>query len=116
MKFDGGLFIKQLKQYEVSKEDNKKYRTNKGFSKALEHVWFHTPTSNVNFDEFTVEDVEDVLGEMELMPYIFDEGGETFVCDPGNRFVIFDQLFDVFYKLNNYPNKQYYQDEDDLFI
>jgi len=115
MKFDFDKFENNLKQYEV-KQESKGTKNGSGLSKVIEHVWMHSSTESIDFDSFTLEDVEAALDEMDDIPAIYDDGGETFSCDPRNLFVVFDQLFCICFDLTNSKNKQFVLDDDDLFI
>ncbi|WP_209124377.1 hypothetical protein [Alkalihalobacillus sp. BA299] len=115
MNFDFDKFVSNLKQYEVKEELNEP-NDKKGLSKVIEHVWLHSSTDSINFDSFTLEDVEAALEEMDEIPLVYDDGGEMFTCDPHNLFFVFEQLFGVCFDLTNSKNKQFVLDDDDLFI
>jgi hypothetical protein len=115
MNFDFDKFVSNLKPYEI-KEESKQINKGKGLSKVIEHVWLHTPTESIDFDSFTLDDVESAYDVMEEIPLVYDDGGEMFTCDPQNLFVVFDELFTICYDLVNSKNKHFVLDDDDLFI
>ncbi|PMC36239.1 hypothetical protein CJ195_15610 [Bacillus sp. UMB0899] len=94
----------------------KERKDTQGKTKVIEHVWLHSPTDSINFDSFTLQDIEDAMVEMARMPLVYDEGGEMFTCDPSNLFLVFDRLFSVCFDLTNTKNKKFVLEEDAIFL
>ncbi|WP_066412914.1 hypothetical protein [Sutcliffiella cohnii] len=116
MDFDFEKFIKNLKPYEKNKEKEKDKTDCNGFSRVIRHVWLHDNTSSIDFDSFTLSDVENAMDAMDVLPFSYDDGGENFTCDPENPFMQFDSLYDLSVYMNNVLTKQFSMDKDDIFI
>jgi hypothetical protein len=114
MKFDISKFEANLQMFR-KKEPNKEVDQS-GIVQVVKYIWNHQPTAEIDFDSFTVEDVEEVMEILEELPLLWNDGGEYFTCDPNNPFMIFDQISSVLFTLTNTPNKRFIFDEEDFFI
>lgn len=113
MTFDISIFESQLEQF---KSEPIKVNKDKGVSIVIEHIWMHSSTSEIDFDSFSLDDIEVAFDEMNSLPLHFDEGGEVFTCNHNNLFMILDVLSDICYKMTNFTNKRFVFEEDDLFL
>jgi len=116
MRFDFNKFVENLEPYKVTDDSAIKRNEEAGLATVVKHVWLHTPTEQINFDNFSVDDVKAALEEMEQIPLVYDDGGEVFVCEPTNLFPVYDMLFGLGYKIANIKNKRFELSEEDMFI
>lgn len=114
MQFDFQKFREQLKPFKV--EQHKKRKDCKGYSNVIHYVWTHTPTSMVDFDSFTIRDVQAALTEMEFLPLHWDDSGEYFTCNPLNDFLVYDSQYDLFYGVANSKEKKFVLEDTDIFL
>lgn len=115
MKFDFDLFLTNLKPFEV-KDAKQSKDTQEGLVKVIEHVWMHSNTSEIDFNSFTLNDVQQALEVIHSLPLHWDDSGEQFTCDPRNPLMVVDSLTDVAWALKNTNKKRFLMEEDDLFL
>jgi len=117
MKFIKEKFLIELEQYKINPLEEvarKKKISNVG--KVLKHLWYHDNPSSIDFDAFTLQDIADAKDVIASLPYSWDEGGESFICDPSNALVKLDLLLDIPSELVHSKNKLRKIDCGDEFI
>ncbi|MFE7064205.1 hypothetical protein ACFVAD_18910 [Sutcliffiella sp. NPDC057660] len=114
MKLNFETFANELKPFEVKEKKNQKDYSK--MIKVIHYLWTHTPTAEIDFDSFSVEDVSDAMDEMENLPFIWDEGHESFICDPYNKLVMYEHVTNVIYALVDSQEKRYVIEEEDIFL
>lgn len=116
MKINFNKLQERLKPFEVNETKTRKLKDNSGTAKVIHYIWTHTPTAEIDFDSFTLKDVENATNEIENLPHFWHDTGESFICDPDNMLVLYDQILNLLYELPNSKNRKFLMEEDDFFI
>ncbi|MDO6657393.1 hypothetical protein [Anaerobacillus sp. 1_MG-2023] len=115
MKFNTDKFLEELKKADLTEQFRSKRKP--GTAVVIKEIWNHARVSSVDFDSFTYEDVISALDEMaNIEGYSDDDGGEVFVCDPGNGFMVYNDIETLIFNLHNVTGRLYTQEDDEIFI
>ncbi|NLP52179.1 hypothetical protein [Bacillus sp. RO1] len=106
----------RLKPFEVKNKEKSEVEDRSGTAKAIHYIWTHTPTSEIDFDSFSVKDVQKAIDVLNELPLHWDDGGETFICDPDNLLMRYNTILSLMYSINKSKKKVYTKNEEDIFI
>ncbi|MFD1736264.1 hypothetical protein ACFSCX_06755 [Bacillus salitolerans] len=114
MNFSIEKLCEELQKYKKKEESLETEQL--GFPQVVKYVWEDTSTTNIDFDSFTIEDVNKASYELAAIPLQWDDGGENFTCDPTNAYMQYHLISEVLWTMLNTEQKRYLPDKDDFFI
>lgn len=118
-KFSILAFQEQLQPYRVPDkvEQIKKVQNELGISRVIQYVWNHSPTNQVNFDSFTLDNLKVAMDFMAFAPTIEDEDADyveevqTSESD-SNIWEIYNEMSTIIYYLTRIKGRIYETDDD----
>ncbi len=102
-------------QKELCKRQSKSKSNSTGYGKVILNLWNLEDAMNIDFDAFTLEDIENAIEEFHHLP-MDSQWDEDFICDPNNDFVTCFNQRELIYSFIENKQKKYLPYKDDIFI
>lgn len=116
MEFNLEKFTQSIQTFKVKKM--KEMKDESGLVNVMRHILDHDSINNINFSNFTLDDVEEAYRLMEDIDFgpIEDDEGPLFL-NPSSPYLIYHQVDTAVFQLSISKDKHFpIEDEEDFFI